>query len=81
MTNVIQFRAPQEDKIGFDQLLEGLKENTEQLIYVGKTKDGKMFLGHSPLEVNDLIVMYYHVQKYIDYLLESPVELEEDNVH
>lgn len=81
MNNIIKLFPPQEDKDKFDDLMDKLKENTDQIIFIQVTKEGNIALGRSPLEVKDLIVMYYHIQKYIQALLESTEEDIHDQLH
>lgn len=71
LNNIVQFKKPEDDKDEFDALLEHLREDTDQLIFIRLTKDGHLNLGHTPLDVKDLIYMWYHIQTYIHNLIES----------
>lgn len=78
MNNVVQFKAPAKDPEGFSDFIDHLKDSAEQLIYIQKSKEGEIGLGHSELSRHDLIIMYYYIQKYIQYLLDAPMEIDED---
>ena len=57
---------------------ENLAERTDQLIYMSKDKDGMYGMGHTPMDVKDLIFMCYHLQKLIEHtIIEGEVEDEE----
>lgn len=74
MNNVVRFPAPEEDRANFGEFLDRLKEEADQIVYVQVTKDGKLGLGHSPLEYRDLLLMYHYIQNYLQRLVNNPEE-------
>ena len=78
MGNVIYLNPPQENKDEWEEMMELLKNQTDQLVFIRVDTEGKVSLGHTPLEVNDLIVMYHHLGRFIQNLIEMSVT-EDDN--
>lgn len=51
-----------------------LAEKTDQLVYMSKDKEGNYLMGHTPLEVGDLMFMSYHLHKLIEHTIAEHYE-------
>ena len=75
MNNIIEF-VPKNDpedqeENSVEKFMIEVGPDTEQIIFIRVNKEGNISLGHSPLAVKDLIVMYHQINRYITVLLES----------
>lgn len=72
--NIIEFiprDQQQEQDLSIEKFLQKIAPGTDQIILVRVNKEGNISLGHSPLAIKDLIVMYHQINRYIQVLLES----------
>lgn len=72
--NIIEFvpkNKQEEDQPSVEKFLAEIAPDTDQIIFVRVNSEGNISLGHTPLAMKDLIVMYHQINRYIDVLLES----------
>lgn len=76
MNNIIEFvpknnpEVPEEEDL-VEKFLCEIAPDTDQIIFLRVNKEGNTSLGHTPLAVKDLIIMYHQMGRYINVLLES----------
>jgi hypothetical protein len=77
--NIIEFvpknKEEEAEVNNTEEFIKSIAPDTDQIIFVRVNKEGNISLGHSPLAMKDLIVMYYQINRYIDILLESEGEM------
>lgn len=66
---IIQFENNKDKE--HKEFFENLAEKTDQLVYIARDDEGNYSLGHTPLEVKDLIFMIYHLQEVIRTIVVS----------
>lgn len=79
MSNVVQFIPKNDPEVGegnqVEEFLKKIAPDTDQMIFLRVDKEGNTSIGHTPMAVKDLIVLYHQVNRYIDVLLESEGEM------
>lgn len=78
MSKVIKFpkvEAEAEDT-RVNDLIDSLKENLDQLIFLKVEPDGNVAIGHTPLSNANVALMFYHIQSYLSSLLQQPQDEE-----
>lgn len=70
MNNVVKFPVSTEDtKEELNSMIDFLKEDLDTLFFIKTDTEGNVSLGHSPADTKELVFMYHHILKYIDFLL------------
>jgi hypothetical protein len=70
MAQIIQLRPKEEiGEAAHKEFYDNLAEKTDQLIYLSKDKEGLFSMGHTPLDLRDLMFMSYHLHKIIEHTI------------
>ena len=69
---VVKFPAPATTDEGrINELIDSLKENLDELIFIKVEQDGEVAIGHTPLSKAGAAVMFYRIQGYLAQLMAS----------
>jgi hypothetical protein len=77
LAQIIQLPVKQDEPDEHEKFFDGLKAKTDQLIYFAKDLEGNYSMGHTPLDVRDLMFMEYTLHKIIQRTVEDHVGNDE----
>lgn len=77
MAQIIKLQRKEDaEEDAHKDFFERLAEKTDQLVYLAKDKEGNYSMGHTPLDIKDLMFMSYHLHKIIEHTIADSYQEE-----